>query len=406
MIPLYVKIAKSYLKTIIRKQSLSIMIRICFMSILLGTLSLSLSIFIMTGFEEATTTKLRNINPHIVIQPIGNYLHYEKMKPILESEFKEIKAFAPTTNQYGILQTTSDIDLSTVFMINAIDPLRENNVTNIEKYIVAKEAGKDTLAELLANNGVLIGKKLSVTQGIFPGDKATLIFAKQHKKKVDFDTVDVKITGIFATGIDELDSNVITSSIEFIKKMYPTLGITQIGIQPNPHVNEQQLITDLKNRFGVEVYSWQELYPSLVSVLKLEKYVAFAVLTLLVIIASMNLISLLFMLITQKRRDIILLYVIGMKSSHIQYIFIIISLIITILATGLGLLIALGIGTYLNYYKIILPDAYYISYLPITINVFSIYTIFTVSIIITLLASWIPTKNLKKLNITEMLRLE
>ena len=74
------------------------------------------------------------------------------------------------------------------------------------------------------------------------------------------------------------------------------------------------VIQKLRHRLGLDVYSWKDLYPSLVASLKLEKYVSFFILALILLVASMNIISLLFMQITQKRPTIALLQAMGMST--------------------------------------------------------------------------------------------
>lgn len=405
MVPVYFSIAQKYLASLNKKHSLSTMIKICFFSISLSVLALALSIFIMGGFEEATKSKLQNINPEIVMQPFGTYLNKEKIEPILVSEFNnEIQAFSSTTTQYGILQVEDNLDLTTVFMINAIDPTREHNVTGLEKFLVNKA---QSLTNALIDNHVLIGTKLAQLHGLQPGDTAKLYVARQSKKKkLDFDSVDIIIGGLFNSGIEELDSNVIISSLVFIKQLFPDTGITQIGIKPKKGTDINKLVDKLKARFGVEVYTWHELYPALVSALKLEKYVIFVVLALILFIASMNLISLIFMLITQKRRDLAIFYAMGMNTKDLKKIFFVISFVITFIAAALGLLIALAIALYIKYNQFELPDVYYVSYLPIHIDFYYMGIILMLCLFMAACATWITTRNLKNINLAEILRFE
>ena len=182
-------------------------------------------------------------------------------------------------------------------------------------------------------------------------------------------------------------------------------GITQININLVPGANESQTIAALKNRFHLEAYSWKELYPALVSALKLEKYAMFFVLMLIAIVAGMNIVSLLFMYITQKRKDIAILKAYGTPQKTINTIFIVIGIGISASAALGGLLIAYCICLILSIYPFIsLPDTYYVSHLPVSMewNIFGL--VFLVILGIGTIASFFSIKKSKSLLIASVLK--
>lgn len=377
------------------QHNISIMIKICILSLVIASAGLALSIFIMEGFEKETTAALKSFNPEIIMQPYGSALNYEKAASVL-SEFKEIESFSPVSNQFAIIKVDDCIDINNVVMVKGIDPKKEFLTTDLNKYI--------TTPNLNLENQVIIGSKIANINAIKIGSKITLIFAKNVNGKIDFESKDAIVGGYIKTGIDEIDNSLIICSLDFLKDLSNCAQISQINIKPKVGTVKKDLIKKIYERFKIETFSWEDLYPAFVSTLKLEKYVAFGVLLFLILIASMNLISLLLMLITQKRKDIAILYSIGTSTKEIKKIFITISLIITFIGTSVGLGIATAIAYFIKWKNIQIPDVYYISHLPVEINIEIIFLILILSLLISAIFSYIPLKYIHRKDFNTLIK--
>jgi lipoprotein-releasing system permease protein len=155
------------------------------------------------------------------------------------------------------------------------------------------------------------------------------------------------------------------------------------------------------------VVSWKEQYPALVSSLKLEKYVMFLVIALITLVACMNMISLLFMQIQQKRHDIAIFRAMGLATKHIHDIFIRMGLVITTAASLCGLAAATAIGYWIEKHPVIeLPDVYYVSHLPARVDLDICVIVFFVTVFLGFIATWIPARRTKYINIVDVLRQE
>jgi lipoprotein-releasing system permease protein len=396
----------NYLIKTHKLQNISKMIRVCFCSIFLATFFLTLSLFIMSGFEKTTKEKLKNINPDIILESYGQNLNFEKIAPILKDEFQQIKEFSPTENIYGILEKNNEIFLNRILMIKGIVPNLEKNITSLEKLIIIPN---EPLEYLLTENSVLIGKKFSILENLNIGDKFNIVFAKNTSKKrqkINFESQEVIVSGIFETGIDELDNNLIISCLNLIQTKFENKNISQINIKLKTESDEKDFIRKIKKRFGIQAYSWQDLNPAIVSALKLEKYLTFIILSLLVLIASMNLISLIYMLITRKRKEIAILFTLGLSIKKIKLFFLLITTTISLTATLSGISLAILLAKILSLYKIPIPDAYFVSYLPIEIKLVVVPIILITSLALTIVSTIAPIKSIENLNISEILRFD
>ncbi|BDC34490.1 ABC transporter permease [Candidatus Dependentiae bacterium Noda2021] len=343
--------AQRYLLGIKQEKNISTMIKICFWALFIGSFALALVLSIMQGFERATHEKLRGIHAPIAMHAGGQSLDSAAVGSILDKEFKEVSAWSPSAIKQIIIQNAEPGQTSHVVLLRGIDPQMEESVSNIATTF---RKPLDDWKKSLGANMIAIGHKLAKDLGVEVGNTVTMLYSPEDSydtKKINLESMQATIGGIFNTGIEEMDNGLALSNLTLFSTLFPEEGITQISIKPASHHHEKELIHNLKERFeSLTVYSWKDLYPALVSALKLEKYAMFFVLSLMILVASMNIISLLFMQITQKRGDIAILKAMGASTEQIRSIFLLFGMLISFLASVMGLLGAFIIGYLVKYY--------------------------------------------------------
>jgi lipoprotein-releasing system permease protein len=405
-------LAWRYLRGPKKEGAISIMIKICFLGILIGSCALTLVLGVMNGFEKITHQKLQGIHAQIIMRAHGEPLALSEIERVFQKEFPEIRAWSPSDIRQAIIQHPQSDDISNVVMIKGIDPEREKYTSSLERSIINATSGtQKTLPSIIAKNHIMIGDKLAENLDLFPGDAAYLLITQDtqsRSKKINLERADAQIGGTFKTGIDEFDTGVIFCSLSFLEELFPDAQATQLNIVLHDHADENQVIERLRNRLKIEVYSWKELYPALVSSLKLEKFAMGLILALIILVASMNIVSVLFMQITQKRGDIAILQAIGMSHAAIERIFISIGMTISLIASSMGIILASILGYFIERYPIIeIPDAYYVgTHLPVALNL-SIYgSVFGLIVIMSLCATLFSARSTRSINISDVLRFE
>jgi len=405
----YLLISFRYLKSANKNSTIHMMLKICSAGIFIGTFSLALIISIMKGFEEATYLKMQSIYPQIIIDAHGQEINYEQLTPILNDPAYNIMHHSPQMIGQALCNTIESQDVPNVIQLKGIDPAREQLVTPLSRMLMPKNQNH-FLEKLLFNNQVIIGKELALQLHVSTGSQLTLFYATDENltKKINFQHQKVIVAGIFDTGIDDFDSSFIYCSSTFFHEIFPDHGITQIYVKMKPGSDEKKVITHLHERLHLQVYSWKKLYTTLVSALELEKYAMFLILLLIILIASTNIISLLFMMITQKRKDIALLLSFGLTLKKIKNIFLIISMTISFFSACIGLIFAYITGVFLQHYRWIkLPDnMYYTTHLPVIIDPYLFLFILFVVLLISFIASLIPLNKIKSTEIATILRNE
>lgn len=382
---------------------------VCFLGIFIGSFSLALITAIMHGFEVVIHEKMQGIHAQIIIRGYGEPLNMNTLGPVLQKEFPEIAAFSPSSTRHTLVQAANIDDPPTVAMIRGINSQMESNVSTLHKKIIPTHQATN-FTNLLTQNQILIGKKLAKDLEVTVGDTIELLFTSNEqprRRKITFDTNDAIVGGLFDTGIDEFDSGLIFCSLDYLETLFPESGIEQVNVKLKPGFDENTIVEKLRKRLNLEVSSWKGLYPALVSALKLEKYVTFFILALITLVASMNIVSLLFMHIQQKRPDIAILKALGMHSSTISTIFLLMGVMISSIASLTGLACAWIASWFLERYPFIkLPDVYYVTHLPVRMEWQIVVTVFIVVLILSIAATWFPARKTRLINIANVLRFE
>lgn len=428
-----------------RKDSnISFMLKICFLGIFIGSFALMLTLIITNGFEKVIHEKMQGINAEYIVYATGNKIAYPQLRTHL---LKECGNVVSGISGSAMKQAIIDDTTQTVLMLRGIDQIHEHTVNVLNTKIVnprlRNEQNRPQIFEkLLQPSSIIIGHKLAKEKHYAVGDQITIMLPEpRSQKSITLRKAPVTITGIFNVGLEEYDNNLALCSLDQFQEWFDEEGVDSLAITLKHPENENMLsfihqygllsgmgkyfYTRLHVMFGSDhgidqvraalgsvspdfiVRSWQELYPALVASLKLEKYVMFIVIALITLVASMNMVSLLFMQIQQKRRDIAIFQAMGMPHNIIREIFLYIGLFITLIASTIGLIAAGIVGTLLERYPCIqLPDVYYISYLPARLDAEIFIMVFVVTLLIGFTATWLPAYRTRSIKIAQVLREE
>lgn len=423
-------LATTYLRAKNAPRSIRYILRLCYLGITIGALSLMLSLIIMRGFEREVSTKMKGINADVTITAPGRQLDAQSItNHITRTLGPFISGTSGSSTRYLLLQHNNHTDM--LFM-RGITPRDEARTTSLETKVTTPAGG--TLENLLKEpNSIIVGAQLADKHRLSCGDGITTYAPHEGAGAyLNLEKHILTVTGIFRVGLEEYDSNVAYCNQETMKKLCPDCtGIDQIvatfSSPPAPPANapliqklrawwvrlttstteylERQVFKLKLLLAGLSVRGWYELYPDLVSSLNLEKYMMTLILGLIALVASMLMICLLFMFIQYKQRDIALLRSMGAREDNIYRLFLRIGMTIVMRATLTGLTLAGIIGWWIDVYKPIqLPDAYYISYLPAALEPISFVVIFFVSLGLGYCACLIPLRQIRTTSITSILR--
>src|SRR3990167_1036031 len=268
----FLYLATRYLLTKYQQATIKLMIHICFCGILVATCCLALVVSVMNGFEQATYEKMQSIYPDLI-------LHCNERDEIC-SELENLQKdpnfprFHAATQKYGqALLCNPNIDQTpTTLSIRAIIPNDEIKVSNIASKIISPK--NQPLDNLISDNKILVGSCLAQNLELEIDDEVFLLCSKELKSNfcMNFSYHPVIISGVFKTGIDELDSSMIFCHQNYFDQLFTDHPIDQVHLKLSDIKHEQLILKKFQETFDTNIYSWKDLYPTLLSALKLEKY--------------------------------------------------------------------------------------------------------------------------------------
>jgi lipoprotein-releasing system permease protein len=407
-LPYQLFIALRYLKSKKKYRAVSVTTAISISGVAVGVMALLVVLSVMSGFHQDLQKKILGANAHIIIRDYkGAIQSYEKTAEKLNGE-KDLISYAPFV--LGQVMVSSGNRTHGVFM-RGIDPAKESQTTDILSHV--KDGDFSKLSEEGEIPGIILGKELASSLGVFVDDKINIVSPLGEIGPMGMlpKIRQFRVVAIFEIGMFEYDSSLALTNIKAAQEFFG-MDNTISGVEVRLHdiYKAPEIKKHLQKKLGFPYYvmDWMQMNKNLFSALKLEKFAMFVILVLIILVASFNIISNLIMNVMEKSREIAILKAIGATNKSIMAIFILQGLFIGIIGTTVGVLGGFGLGYILNTYQIIkLPaDVYYLSHLPVKMNLFDFVTVSLSAVTITLLATIYPAWQAAKLDPVEPLRYE
>jgi lipoprotein-releasing system permease protein len=348
---------------------------------------------VMNGFSNDLKRKIIGASPLITIEGRPYIYDYEKIIEKLKN-IKEIEGSYPYIMSQVIYKSKKYI-LGGV--IKGIDIEREKKVTNIENFI--KEGSLDEI-----KNGIILGKELANELEVDIGDYVFVIAGLIPREKI------FKVVGIVEYGVYSFDVSMGFTSLDNLFDMFNMKGVHGIGIKIENIYKTPLVAEKIKNLINNEfsVSTWIEKNKILFSAIALEKKAMAIILSLIVIVASFNILSTLMISVYRKVKEIGILKAIGLTSNEIKKVFFYQGIYLGLKGLSFGIFFGLLIAFFLKKYNFInLPEFVYdISKLPIEISLFDIVWIILLVLFVSSIASIYPANRASKLNPAEAIRNE
>ena len=407
-------IAVRYIKSRREEGFISVSAWFSLIGIILGVATLIVVMSVMNGFRTELVDRILGINGHLIVYK-KNGLAIENYNKIVNqiSDVQNVIAVTPHLEGQALAKTKNAV--SGVI-------IRGTKWTNLPaKKLLWESLDKTTIDNFKNKQNIILGYRLAQRLNVNIGDYISLISPNIMETAIGALPIkqNFMVGGFFDIGMYEYDNNFIFLPWDKAEKFLSTKQVAhgiEIFLQNSKTTNNvySDLISKLDEIFLI--IDWKKRNSSFMNALDVEKNVMFVILTLIIIVATFNIISSMIMLVQTKKSDIALMRTMGASKYLIIRIFMLTGCIIgflgTIIGTILGIILSINIETIRNFISSFLgqelfsPQIYFLSTLPSNLNFKEVLVVISLSITLTLLASIFPAWKASKISPAEALRYE
>ncbi|PZU83200.1 MAG: lipoprotein-releasing ABC transporter permease subunit [Shinella sp.] len=407
-------VAWRYLRARRKEAFISVIAGFSFVGIMLGVATLIIVMAVMNGFRTELISRILGINGHMIVQPVDGPLDNYADLAQKFSAIPGVTMALPLVE--GQTLASGRAGAGTGALVRGIRP---DDLTKLTE--VSSNIRQGDLVGFAAGQGVLIGSRMASELGIGAGDTITLVSPEGDVTPLGVNprVKSYPVSGVFEIGMSEYDSSIIYMPLEESQLYFNAEGIVQ-SIElfvSNPDAIDE-LRPKVEEAAGRQIFitDWRQRNQTFFSALQVERNVMFMILTLIVLVAALNIISGLIMLVKDKSSDIAILRTMGATSGSVMRIFFMtgaaIGTVGTFAGVLLGVIVCVNIESIRQFFSWVSgtvlfdPQLYFLSQLPADMNFGETVSVVVMALSLSFLATIFPAWRASRLDPVQALRYE
>ncbi|MFL2990346.1 MAG: ABC transporter permease [Cytophagales bacterium] len=390
------KIASKYIFSKKNKTFINFLSIFSIASLAVGTAAMIIILSVFNGLEESLKSIYRDFDPDLkIISSDGSYIRNELANEIYT--INNVDVITPFIENKSLLQNNGK---EVVSFIKGVDKTFinqgrvVNNLTEGE-FNLFNQKSKNTII----GRGIKYGLGINTNSNFesitaFVLNDSIKITPQMLNSKI-YQKNKLNVVGVFAIE-NNFDSNYIFTSLSTAQNIFNKENMIsgyEIKLKDINQVNKSK--DDIKKVIGKElkVLSFSEIRGGLYKILETEKLVVYAIFSMILVLSSLNIFFLLIMMSVEKKKDISVMYSLGIKKKTVRYAFILQGVLIGLSGIIIGLFVGVIISLIQHetgFVKINLPNSIISAY-PIQVKVIDLVLITSIVLTISTIASIFPS---------------
>jgi len=405
-------ISNQYLRSNRKKGFVSFISGVSMVGLILGVMTLITVLSVMNGFHKELRDRVLSAISHSTISEYDGSLNNWQELRLTINQHKEVIDSSPYIERYGLLSVNGK---AKGISVRGIEPSLEKNTSVLLNKIKSGEVD-------LSGFNILIGSGLAARLGVTIGDKITLLTPQISSSIIGIQPRFKRFTlsGVFDAGINEYDNNLAFIHLQKAQTLYSMKDqVSGIRLKVTDLFQAKKITAEVLSQLDGDRYygiDWMQKKANFIKALNLEKQMIGIILSLIIAVAAFNIVSMMVMVVTDKKADIAILRTIGMTPKRIVKLFfyqgITIGVVGIVIGVLLGVALSLNIESVVSGVESILgfqffpKDVFYINRFPSEIHLADVIKVTVGAFILVILASIYPAKRAGKVEISKVLNHE
>jgi lipoprotein-releasing system permease protein len=379
------------------------------LGLIIGVMALVISMALMTGYRDDLQQKLLGGNAEVFVYAVGGPMNDTAAALRAVRTTPGVAEAWPVLYQHAVL-TTEKNPVGTEVMLKGIEASRARTAPMLAKVLGARK----TFATPEGDSGIAVGRYLAAKLGVSAGSSISVTVPDERSGSFLPRSASFVVTNVYNTGFYEFDARWIfvdLADAERLLQARGTANLLEVKLAQGAGLDAVTADIGRRTNHRYAVNDWRDINRQLFSMLKIQQIALFIIIGLIVFVSTFNIVSTLIMTVHEKRKEIGILTSMGAERPMVRRIFLWYGTMVGFTGTAAGVILGTLACWLITRYHLVsfgpeIAEVYFVSSIPFITRWSDLATIAGFSILVSFLATLVPSARAAKLNPVEALRHE